>query len=142
MPSLRAQIMAQAVVALTGATDAGAHVYRSREVSIARELTPAIVVMPDGEQSQRMGDGVDRHEFLVVLAIFTRVDPWDAVADVVAEQAHRVVMADPTLLAMAIDIRKVSTDYEAEEADRTAGTLSARYRFTYLSRAGDIAAAP
>ena len=140
--SLREQIMARCVVALTGATGAGVHVSRSREISIVRAEAPAIVVMPAGEQDQRIGQGSDRHEFGVTLAIFVRGDPWDQLADAVAVDAHRVLCADSVLLGLAMDIRKISTDYESEEADRTAGTLAAHYRFTYLTRAGDIAIAP
>jgi len=142
MTTLREQITARMVVALTGTTTAGANVYRSRESSISRGLTPCIVCMPDGEQSQRIGALTDRHEYVVNVAIFTRGDPWDQIADAIAEAAHRVLMADQPLQALATDIRKISTDYESEEADRTAGTLSARYRITYLSKASDIAAAP
>lgn len=142
MATLREQILARALVALTGATSAGANVFRSRENSITRAITPAIVLMPDGEQDQRLGNFTDLHQFTINVAIFTRGDPWDQLADGIAEVAHRVLVNDAPLLALATDVRKVSTDYESEEADRTAGTLSARYRITYLSKAADIAAAP
>lgn len=141
MTTLREQITARITAALTGATAAGAHVYRSREASISRDLTPAIVVMPDSERDSSFGMA-DRHEYIVNIAIFTRGDPWDFVADQVAELAHRVLMSDAQLQSLSTDIRKVSTDYESEEADRTAGTLSARYRIIYLTKASDIAAAP
>lgn len=142
MATLREQITARMVAALNGATSAGNSVYRSREASISRGMTPAIVCMPDGEQDQRLGQVVDRHEYVVKVAIFTRGDPWDQIADQIAEVAHRALLADAQLQALSTDIRKISTDYESEEADRTAGTLSARYRITYLSKASDIAAAP
>ena len=142
MATLREQILARALVALTGTTSAGSNVYRSREASITRSLTPAIVLMPDGEQDQRFGNFTDKHEFTVNMAIFTRGDPWDQLADSIAEVAHRVLVNDAPLLALSTDVRKVSTDYESEEADRTAGTLSARYRITYLSKSADIAALP
>ena len=142
MATLREQILARALVALTGTTSAGAHVYRSRENSISRDLTPAIVLMPDGESDQRVGAFADRHEFTINVAIFTRGDPWDQIADGIAEAAHRILVNDSGLLALATDVRKISTDYESEEADRTAGTLSARYIVTYLSRSADIALLP
>jgi len=140
--TLREQITARAAAALTGATAAGSNVYRSREASIARGITPAIVCLPDGEQDTRVGSYTDKHDYTLNVAIFVRGDPWDQVADQVAEVAHRVLMSDAQLLALVVDVRKVSSDYEGEEADRTAGTLSARYRFTYLSKAGDISLAP
>lgn len=142
MATIREQITARMVVALLGATAAGSSVYRSRENSITRALVPAIVCMPDGEQDQRMGQFTDRHEYVVNVAIFTRGDPWDQIADAIADVAHRTLIADAPLQALATDIRKISTDYESEEADRTAGTLSARYRITYLSKSSDISAPP
>lgn len=142
MASIREQILLRMVAALTDRTPAGPNVFRSREASLTRELVPAIVVQPESEQDQRMGSGTDRHELVVMVAVFVRGDPWEPLADAVAEPAHRMLMGDPELQALAADLRKVSTDYESEEADRTAAVLTARYRVTYLSRAGDIAAAP
>ena len=143
MTTLREQITAQTVAALlAGSTPAGSSVYRSRESSITRAMTPCIVVMPDGERDSRMGNGSDKHALVLVVEIFARGDPWDAIADGVAEVAHRVMVKDPTIRALVLDVRKISTDYEAMEADRTAGTLSARYEITYVTRSDDLAAQP
>lgn len=142
MTTLREQITARVVTVLTGATPAGANVFRSRETSITRDLTPAITVMPEGEVDSRMGAQTDRHEFTLGLEIFVRGDPWDAIADPTAEAAHRVMTTDPQIKALAVDVRKVGTEYQSQEADRTAGVLSARYVITYLSRADDLAAQP
>ena len=142
MTTLREQITAQTVVALTGATPAGNNVFRSREISITRDMVPAIVVMPETLQTSRMGQGTDRHELVLVLEVFVRGDPWDSIADATAEVAHRVMMKDPTIRVYALDARRVSAEYEAQEADRTAGTLSARYAITFLTRSDDLAVQP
>lgn len=142
MTSLREQILARIAAALTGTTPAGGNVFRSRETSIARGVSPAIVVMPDSEQDQRVGQATDRHELTIKVAIFVRGDPWDQLADAIATPAHQVLMADAPLAALVVDVRKNSTDFQAEEADRTAGTLSMYYQITYLTRAADISAAP
>jgi hypothetical protein len=142
MATLRELITARVVAVLTGATPAGANVFRSREASITRAQTPAIVVMPDNEQDIRMGSYTDRHELTLAIEIFTRGDPWDQAADATADAAHKVMVTDATIAALAVDVRKVSTDYESQEADRTAGTLSARYVITYLSKAADLSAQP
>lgn len=142
MASLREQILARCQAALLNATPAGANVFRSREISINRAVSPSIVVMPDGESSTRKGQFADQHALLVKICIFVRGDPWDQLADPLAVAAHQVLMSDAPLAALAVDVRKVGTDFEAEEADRTAGTLTARYAITYLSSARDIAAAP
>lgn len=142
MATRREQITARFTAALVGTTDAGQSVFRSREAVIRKQACPAIVCMPDNEQSQRAGDHTDRHQYTLAMNVFARGDPWDQLADRIAEQAHRVLLSDADLAALATDIRLVSTDYESEEADRTAGTLVARYLITYLARARDIALPP
>ena len=98
--------------------------------------------MPESLHTSRMSQKTDRHELILRLEIFVRGDPWDALADTVAEVAHRVMMKDPTIRVYALDVRRVSADYEAQEADRTAGTLSARYAITFLARSDDLASQP
>ena len=142
MTTLREQITARVTSVLVGATPAGANVYRSRETSITRNLTPAIVVMPDSEQDERMGGFADKHQYTLAIEVFTRGDPWDTAADATAEALHKVMVADPQIRAFALDVRKISTEYESQEADRTAGTLTARYVITYITRSDDLAAQP
>lgn len=142
MASLREQILARIAAALIGATPAGANVFRSREASITRAQTPAITVLMGGETDQRMSQAADKHTLRVLVAIFVRGDPWDQLADTVAVPAHAVLMSDAALWALVLDVRKVASDPEAEEADRTAGTLSVTYDITYLTRASDITAQP
>lgn len=139
---LREQIIARAAAALMGATPAGANVFRSREVSLTREQMPAITVLFDGEQTTRMGQHTDRNEMTLKVAIFSRGDPWDQLAEPVDAEAHRVLFADAQLAALVSDIRRTGTEPESEEADRTAGTLSVRYQITFLTRAGDPSRAP
>ena len=142
MTTLREQITARVTAVLTNATPAGANVFRSRENSITRAMVPAITVMPDNEQDTRAGSFTDKHELTLAIEIFTRGDPWDQQADATAEAAHKVLVSDPTIAALAVDVRKLSTDYESQEADRTAGTLSARYLITYFSKSSDLSAQP
>lgn len=142
MPLLREQILARVAAALLGATPAGQNVFRSPEVSITKDQTPAITVLFDGEQTARMGQFTDRNEMTVLLAIFTRGDPWDQLAEPVDGAAHRVLFADAALAALVSDIRRTGTEPEAEEADRTAGTLKVRYQVTFLTRASDPSRAP
>lgn len=143
MPSsIREQILGRIATALASAAPGGAQVFRSRENSITRAMTPAITVLMGSESDMRMSAYVDKHTLRVVLAIFVRGDPWDSLADAVATPMHLALMADAPLQALALDVRKISSDPEAEEADRTAGTLSCIYEVQYLTRAGDISAAP
>lgn len=142
MASLRELITARAAACLVGVTAAGNNVFRSREAAISRDITPAIVVMPVNEDVRRMGTFTDVHELTLAIEVFTRGDPWDSLADTTAEVLHKVLVADPVILSYQADIRRVSTDYESQEADRTAGVLSAIYQITYLAKAADVAANP
>lgn len=142
MASIREQVLARIAAALLNATPAGANVSRSREVSITRAQTPAIVVMPSSTELLRQAEQVDRHHFTVKVEVFTRGDPWDSLADSCDVAIHQVLMTDAPLRALAGDIRRISEEFDSQEADRTAGTLTLTYRLTWLARAADVTAAP
>lgn len=141
MASLREQLLAR-VAALLSAdpTVAGLVqlVSRSREVSITRSKSPAIVVMPDTGEATRLATQVDKNHLTFAIEIFVRGDPWDSLADPVDVAAHQALMADAQLATIASDIRRIGEAFEAQEADRTAGTLTVRYRATFLTQAGRI----
>lgn len=137
MSTLRELIVARAEACLVGTTPAGANVFRSREVSITRDLTPAIVVMAGDESCRRLGSFTDVHELPLNVEIFTRGDPWDLLADPVAEVVHRVLVTDPVIQGYGADVRLTSKTPESQEADRTAGVLTCLYTITYLAKAAD-----
>jgi hypothetical protein len=70
------------------------------------------------------------------LEIFVRGDPWDSLADPVDVAAHAALMGDAQLPTIVSDLRRIGEAFEAQEADRTAGTLTVRYRATFLTQAG------
>jgi len=142
MSTVRELITARAVACLLNVTPAAANVYRSRETAITRGMTPAIVVMPVDETCRRLGSYTDAHELTLAIEIFTRGDPWDQLADATAEVAHRTLVADPTIQGYQADVRRTSTNYESQEADRTAGVLTCLYAITYLAKSADVAANP
>jgi hypothetical protein len=136
--SIREQILARILVVLVGNTAAGGNVFRSRETSITRDITPAIVVMPEAEDDDVFSANADTHELMINVEIFTRGDPWDLIADPVATVMHKLLMSDAPLAALVTRIRKTSSKWDGEEADKTAGVLSMKYRITYLTSASDI----
>jgi hypothetical protein len=141
-PSLREQFLQRALVVLAGAGTGANSVTRSREVSITRALTPAIVLLPQNNELGRMAAQVDKNLFEFAVEIFVRGDTWDSLADPVDVIAHAALMGDAQLASMIGDLRRVGETFEAQEADRTAGTLTVRYRTVFLTRASDITAAP
>jgi hypothetical protein len=138
MSSLRERILARVAAALAAGNTGAVTVERSRENSITRAKSPAIVVMPVNGEAVRLASGADRQHLEFAVEIFVRGDPWDSLADPVDVAAHAIVMADPQLATLAHDIRRIGETFEAQEADRTAGTLTVRYRATFLTRAGAI----
>jgi hypothetical protein len=141
MSSLREQILATMKTVLTAAAPGGATVFRSRETSITRAVVPALVIMPADNALSRMATNADKNQFEVDIEIFTRGDPWDSLADPIDIAAHTTLMTNATLQALITDIRRISETFEGQEADKTAGTLTVRYRITFLTRATDIAVA-
>ena len=142
MASIREQILSTIKTVLTNAAPGNASVFRSRETSITRAVSPALVIMPGDNSLSRMATGMDKNQLDVDIEIFTRGDPWDALADPIDTAAHATLMSSPALLALVADIRRISEAFEGQEANRTAGTLTVRYRLTYLTRATDITLAP
>lgn len=138
--SQREQILAHMAALLVGATPAGNNVFRSREVSITRAIAPAITVMPAANSLERMATELDRNQFEAAVEVFVRGDPWDSLADPINVAAHAALMADAPLRQLVTDIRRIAEDFESIEADKTAGTLTLRYRITFTTRANDISA--
>ncbi len=141
--SLREQILARVALVLAGATPAGANVFRAREVSITRDVSPAICVLYRGTpEAMPAGAGSLQHRMTLDLAIFVRGDPWDSLADTVDTAAHAALLADPGLQALGAQLVRRGDDADAQEADRTAGTLTVHYAVTFFTRAGDITQRP
>ena len=138
MSSLREQILSRIAAVITAAAPGGAVAYRSREVSLTRALSPAIILMPQNNALSRVATGVDVNQFEVAMEIVVRGDPWESLADPIDVAAHALVMNDATLWALISDVRRISESFESLEADRTAGTLTAHYRITYRTSALDI----
>lgn len=132
MSSLREQIVARVVQVLQAAAT-GANVYRSRETGITRASAPATVVMPSGTEISKYASEVSKHVFEFSLEHFVRGDPWDQLADPIDIASHAAVMGDATLATLLADLQRVSEEFDAQEADRTAGTLTVRYRGIFLT---------
>ena len=132
------QIITAMVAALTGATQAGTSVFRSRVQALTIGDVPAIAVSPKTEESQRFGNNCDENILDVEVEIFVRGDPYDQVADPIAGQAHKLLTTDPGVAATVIDIRKKSRVWEADEADETAGSVITIYEVRYLTLATDL----
>ena len=114
--------------------------YRSRKTGVTKAESPVIIVAPVNEPVERIAQAGDRRDLEVEVQLVVRGDPWDSIADPWAVSIHGAIFSDATLLAMVSNVRATDTLWTDEEADRTAGVLSMRFRFTYLASANSIAA--
>jgi hypothetical protein len=144
MPSSPEQICARIAAVLTGATAAGARVYRDREDAFTREESPAIVVECIDEDTQAQGGGAhpglpllqsERSSLRVAVTVAVRSAGWQTVADAVRVQTHALLMADPTLRALHAGMARDRCEWKAASADLPFGYVAQIYRFTYLNRA-------
>lgn len=147
MPSIQERIVQRAQALILGAgTLAEDRVFRSRTEALTRKQTPAIVIRPDLETTERESHTVDRNQFKLSVEILAREDTvtrnaWDQVADLVKVAVHTVLMGEEAF-PEADRVQRFYIDWIEEEGDNTAGNCMVRYRFTYLCNAGDLTSGP
>lgn len=147
MPSIQERIVATAqALILAAGTPAADRVYRSRTEAITRDMTPAIVLRPSLETTERESISVDRSQFELTVEIIAREDTttgaaWDQVADLVKVAVHAVLMAEDAFTE-ADRVQRFYIDWIEDEGDNTAGNCMVRYRFTYLCNTADLTSGP
>ncbi|MBL4835739.1 MAG: hypothetical protein JKY26_17450 [Pseudomonas sp.] len=147
MPSIQEQIIEQAkALILASGSPAADRVYRSRTQAIQRAETPAIVIRPDLETTERESEEVDRNQLELSVEILARESPdgtvpWDSLADQVKVAVHAALMAD-NAFPQADRVQRFYIDWVEEEGDNTAGNCMVRYRFIYLSSSYDLTTGP
>ena len=147
MPSIQERIVATAqALILAAGTPVADRVYRSRTEAITRDMTPAIVLRPSLETTERESISVDRSQFELTVEIIAREDTttgaaWDQAADLVKVAVHAVLMAEDAF-AEADRVQRFYIDWIEDEGDNTAGNCMVRYRFTYLCNTADLTSGP
>jgi hypothetical protein len=136
----RESILAAINTALTGATDAGPRVYRSRAEAFARNEAPAILIEPTSDTAQdppisnchidwRLG---------VDVIVHTRGQIPEQLAAPIVVDMHSKLLADRTLGGLAMDIWPVSVQHQREQADQAAGWTVCSYLIRYRSGLTDL----
>ena len=147
MPSIQERIVEKAkALILAAGTLAGDRVFRSRTEAITRDMSPAIVIRPNLETTERESHSVDRNQFELSVEILARENPttgeaWDQVADLVKVAVHAVLLAEDAF-EDAHRVQRFYIDWLEEDGDNTAGNCMVRYRFTYLCNTGDLTSGP
>ena len=147
MSSIQERIVEKAKALILAAdTLAEDRVFRSRTEALTRGMTPAIVIRPNLETTERESHSVDRNQFELSVEILARENPatgeaWDQVADLVKVAVHAVLLAEDAF-EEADRVQRFYIDWIEEDGDNTAGNCMVRYRFTYLCNTGDLTSGP
>lgn len=127
----------QYIVTALGAVSSVTGVYRSREDALAREEAPALVVRPLREDPRPVVYAFTEKDLEVSIAIYTRGAAPDQAADPLCQQVYALLLGNPTLGGLALDVSDAGTSWEPEEADSTACwtelTLKVWYRHPLAS---------
>jgi len=143
-PSIREQILHALLARLQPTAQAlGATLHRSPVVAIEREQCPALVLFPESESiTERANDRVTRELVVRIVALARAVPPTvaETAADRLLTAAHRALFVDANLGGLALGLQEVECEWDVEDADAVAAAIPARYRITYRTLAGDLAA--
>jgi len=133
------QILARAKAALSGATSAGASVFRGRADAINEDELPAVNVRRGGSAEEALGTNGAR--ITVAFDVEHHVDDsadWETEADALHMEVHAVLGADAQLASLGRGLRCTGTDAQGEGADRVIGRLIAHYQMQIFVRPGDL----
>jgi len=137
-PTRRELIIRQVVAALSATSGIDGRIYRARQDALAREESPALVVLPEGEGPTEDIVGKTEKILRVIVAIYQRGSTPDSLADSIAKEVHVRIMQDPTLGGLAIDTAEDGTSWDFAEADETACWLDMRFRVWYRHDRADL----
>ena len=139
MSTKREQIMQAIQTRLTGLAGVTG-VYRTREDAMAREESPAVALSWDDDRIREQFFDVIERDLSVLVGVYTRADVPDQAADAVVQQAYSLLLADTTLGGLAIDLSEDGTQFEAGDADMTAGWTTVRVKVWYRHSRSSLAA--
>lgn len=117
---------------------APAPVLRQPATPLPREAGPVLLVFVEGDALTAHANRlVDRALIVRLIALARGADAFDA-ADRLIVAAHAAVLADPNLGGLALAVREIDCEWEADDADDGAVALPARYEIRYRTHALDL----
>lgn len=139
MATKRESIMQALFTALTGTTNVGTRIYRSRVEPVARAESPALVLEPvnDTVEQNTCLPTLD-HTLTVRVVVIVRATVPDQTADPIVQSLHAKIVADLTLGGLAIDVQPGPTEFTLEQADTPVGVIYCTYRVLYRTSVGDL----
>lgn len=131
-------VLEQIKTELLGKTGAGVRVFRGREDPFTLEELPAINLFREVGTHEAHARSLEKITAGFRLDLHARGADWETRCDALHVEAHDAMVASTALPNLCVGMRCVSTEPQAEGADRTAGKLSARYQVQILIRPEDI----
>ena len=141
MQSIREQIIQTIVARLTPvASGQGATIRRQPTVPTDRAQLPALLVFPESEAVRRINDRTERELVIrvVALAAGSATERPEPAVDRLMTAAHASLLADVTLVGLALGMEETDTEWQQDDADLDVAALPSRYRITYRTLALDL----
>lgn len=137
MNSVRERLLRILIDRLTAAL-APAPVLRQPATPLPREAGPVLLVFVEGDALTAHANRlVDRSLTVRLVALARGADAFDA-ADRLIVAAHAAVLADPNLGGLALAVRELDADWDADDLDAGTVTLPARYEIRYRTTLTDL----
>lgn len=138
MTTKREQILSAITSSLAGTAGVGSRIYRSRVEAFARDEAPAIVVEPETDNAQTYSDCKLDWTLTVLVAIHTRGNIPDQLADPIAIDVHSKLMADRSLGGLVIDIVPGQVSWQRDKADLTSLWMVNPFQIRYRTAASNL----
>lgn len=139
MSTKREQVLTAIRTALTGTTNVGTRIYRSRVEPLARAESPAIIVEPATDTpSQNTSLPTLDWALNVRVIVIIRNNTPDQAADPIIESLHAKLVADLTLGGIAIDVQPGPVEFTMQEADVPVGVIFCNYVVRYRTDVDDL----
>ena len=139
MTTRRESILARIRTTLTGTSNVGTRIWRSRVQALARQESPAIIIEPVSDTPEQNTSLPTLDWSLVVrVSVVVRGDVPDQQADATVESLHSKLMADLTLGSLAYDVQPIGVSFDLVEADQPAGVISCDYLVRYRTALADL----
>lgn len=137
MNSIRELILRELVTRCATAVTP-APVLRFPTIPVTREASPALLLFVEGDTITAHANALVDRQLIVRLVALARGDDAFDTADRLVVAAHAALMADTNLGGLALGLREIDCEWDAEDADAGAATTPARYEIRYRTLAADL----
>ncbi len=111
---------------------------RSPTIPLTREQSPALLLFPESEAiRERANDRVER-DLVIRLTALARGDDAAQVCDALLVAAHSAFFLDASFGGLALGLKELDSEWDSEDADAMAVSVTTRYQINYRTVANDL----